>query len=232
MAGHLPEDVGVVHADVVEGDPDHHRGSRRSRCVPRPGATLGVVLAAAVLVGCADRGTPSEATVEKATVHAHQAVDEPAPLEQTRTILVLDDCLPGDPEWEPIGGCHLAEGAVSVAEFFAALPQGHPAWQNFPAYARVRLRGQVVRNITVTNRGGREHTFTRVAEFGGGIIPPLNAPGQDPAPECADEASFAASFLPAGASLHIASLQLGLHRYQCCIHPWMRTEIRLDGPVR
>ena len=28
--------------------------------------------------------------------------------------------------------------------------------------------------IKVTNRGGRGHTFTEVAEFGGGRVPPLN----------------------------------------------------------
>jgi len=70
------------------------------------------------------------------------------------------------------------------------------------------------------------HTFTRVAQFGGGIVPALNTASNNPveAPECAalaasDMLSPGASFttLPAAAS--------GTHLYQCCIHPWMRSTV-------
>src|SRR5262249_2588677 len=47
---------------------------------------------------------------------------------------------------------------------------GHPAWNFTPGYISTRA-GQTVR---VTNAGGEDHTFTEVAEFGGGVVPALN----------------------------------------------------------
>jgi hypothetical protein len=40
--------------------------------------------------------------------------------------------------------------------------------------------------ITAVNRGGEDHTFSDVAEFGGGCIQDVNdLVGLDPVPECA-----------------------------------------------
>src|SRR5262252_6458657 len=44
---------------------------------------------------------------------------------------------------------------------------GHPAWNFAPGYISTRP-GQTVR---VSNAGGEDHTFTEVAEFGGGFVP-------------------------------------------------------------
>src|SRR5262249_57463054 len=52
---------------------------------------------------------------------------------------------------------------------------GHPAWNFAPGYISTRA-GQTVR---VSNAGGEDHTFTEVAEFGGGFVP---APNRAPAP--------------------------------------------------
>ena len=90
--------------------------------------------------------------------------------------------------------------------------------------------------VTVTNRGGETHTFTRVAQFGGGFVPPLNAlpdGGQLPlAPECAVAPGVPQPpgennlFVPAGGSAETPRLtKRGTVRFQCCIHPWMRSEI-------
>ena len=37
--------------------------------------------------------------------------------------------------------------------------------------------------------------------------------------------------LPPGASLDVEGLAVGTHRFQCCIHPWMRAAIKVvpDG---
>ena len=143
-----------------------------------------------------------------------------------RYIAVLDDCDPNDPTWAPTGGCLLRGGDVTNAEFGAFLTSplslstiGHPAWRNEPSYVKITV-GQSVR---VANEGGRLHTFTRVANYGGGRVPPLNI-GLTPAPECLNSAS---TELAPGARTEVDGLALGTHRFQCCIHPWMRAAIKV-----
>ncbi len=143
---------------------------------------------------------------------------------ENNEVAVLDDCDPTDPTWAPTGGCALEKGDVNFNEFFALVPSplslatvGHPAWRNQPSYLKVEPN----ETVKVTNKGGRGHTFTEVAAFGGGRVPPLNL-GLKPAPECA-----AATDLSPGASMEVAGLSVGNHRFQCCIHPWMRALIKV-----
>jgi hypothetical protein len=144
---------------------------------------------------------------------------------------VTDDCDPTDTTF-PGAGCLRTEGEVTNAEFGAALPQGHPSWRIDPPYVEDRQQ----RDIRVRNTGGRDHTFTKVARFGNGFVPPLNAQGVlgQPvfnAPECAGgvaNPAVATSFLAPGAELRIEDLQPGTHNFQCCIHPWMRTVVKVD----
>lgn len=148
-------------------------------------------------------------------------------------IAVMDDCLPGDPGWNPTGGCTLLphQGDVTAAEFRALLRSpltippnavlvGHPSWRNEPSHLTVR-EGKAVQ---ITNKGGRGHTFTKVENFGGGFVAPLNL-GLIPAPECAPGTTVP---LPAGARDDLHGLAAGLHKFQCCIHPWMRATIRVE----
>ena len=81
-------------------------------------------------------------------------------------------------------------------------------------------------NLQIANDGGRAHTFTEVAAYGNGIVPPLNPNGNAPVPECA--ADFSESFIEPGATLKLERLDKGVHKYQCCFHPWMRAEVRVD----
>jgi hypothetical protein len=124
----------------------------------------------------------------------------------------------------------LPAGDVTRDEFNALLNSplsaatiGHPAWRIDPTYTK--FDGS--RTIAVTNAGGRLHTFTEVAQFGGGRVPPLNK-GLTPAPECiaADPAKDVA---PAG-TLQVTGLAVGNHRFQCCIHPWMRALVKVKPP--
>jgi hypothetical protein len=195
---------------------------------PARGSALVGAALALTLAGCADAPTSSGALPEAGTTSLQRSPFEHPP-GHLRTIAVLDDCDPTDPGWEDIGGCDLPEGRVDLADFFTALPQGHPAWRNDPAYSVVRLRGNSLRNIKIVNQGGREHTFTRVQDFGGGFIALLNAPGQEAVPECANPAVFGNSSILPGASLSIPSLAPGVNRFQCCFHPWMRTELRVSS---
>jgi plastocyanin len=139
-----------------------------------------------------------------------------------RQIAIRDDCDPRDPGWD--GGCALRHGDVTLAEFDeeldsprAAAVVGHQAWRNDPPYLELK-EGQSIR---VVNKGGRPHTLTRVAEFGGGFVPPLNE-GLTPSPECAG-----AAVLPPGASTTLSGLAPGNHRLMCCIHPWMRALVKV-----
>ena len=154
-------------------------------------------------------------------------------------IAMLDNCSTTDPGYAPFGGCpqdsktKAHQGDVGVGEFLALLTSplapgnqiiGHPSWRNEPSYITVRS-GQ---NIRVSNRGGRVHTFTEVAEFGGGFIPPLNG-ALVPAPECGTTAPNPnVKFVGVGDTQTLSGLGTGLRKFQCCIHPWMRAAIRVQ----
>ena len=151
-----------------------------------------------------------------------------------RTIALVDDCDPDDPAWAPVG-CLQRDGDVTAAEFDALLRSplydnipppgvepglflvGHPSWRNDPSHVVV----EAGKEITVRNVGGRPHTFTKVAQFGGGIIPPLNV-GTVTAPECASLLR-----IEPGERDKIIASDEGLQRYQCCFHPWMRATVRV-----
>lgn len=140
-------------------------------------------------------------------------------------ISILDYCDASDPGWAPTGGCTLEDGDVTVAEFNALLTSvrssavvGHPAWRFQPSF----IESDPDQSVRVTNDGGRPHTFTEVAQFGGGMVPPLNI-GLIEAPECA-----AATVIPPGDRTVIRGLAEGNHLFQCCIHPWMRAMIKVQ----
>jgi plastocyanin len=145
----------------------------------------------------------------------------------SRHVAILDDCAT-DPAWAPTGGCAISGGAVIEAEFGALLVSplavsvvGHPAWRNEPSYLRVRAGTTVL----VTNEGGRTHTFTPVADYGGGRVPPLNI-GLTAAPECATSPD--PHQVAPGGRLELDHLAPGNHRFQCCIHPWMRALVKVQ----
>jgi plastocyanin len=153
-------------------------------------------------------------------------------------IALIDDCDPDDPEWAPVG-CLQRKGDVTADEFNAfltsplydnnpALPSptdplaglflvGHPSWRNDPSHIVI----EEGKKIQVRNEGGRPHTFTEVAEFGGGVVPPLLV-GTQPAPACATSVR-----LEPGARVRLTAENVGIHKFQCCFHPWMRATVRV-----
>jgi len=144
--------------------------------------------------------------------------------DDNKKVTIRDDCDRDDPGWTPTGGCTLRDGDVTLAEFndelaspLAVSVVGHQAWRNDPSYLKI----ETDQDVKVKNKGGRTHTFTEVAEFGGGRVPPLNG-GLVPAPECATAVN-----LPPGARTEVTGLSPGNHRFQCCIHPWMRAVIKV-----
>jgi plastocyanin len=146
-----------------------------------------------------------------------------------RFIAMRDDCDPTDVAgWAPTGGCTLKRGNVTFAEFlretqspFSLSVIGHQAWRNDPPYLVIKA-GKTVR---VRNEGGRTHTFTKVAEFGGGKVPnPALNKGLTTAPECPTSVD-----IPPGESVQISGLAVGNHRFECCIHPWMRAIVKVKA---
>ena len=142
-------------------------------------------------------------------------------------IAIRDDCDPTDPGWAPTGGCTLKDGDVGTAEFFAELTSvpasgqlvGHQAWRNDPSYLKIETDD----SVRVRNRGGRVHTFTEVGAFGGGRVAILNQ-GQTLAPGCES-----ATDLPPGAGVTLRGFTPGNHKFQCCIHPWMRAIVKVKA---
>jgi plastocyanin len=144
----------------------------------------------------------------------------------SRTVQVLDDC-------EPVSfnaalmddeAC-VKDGGTTFGEFIGQLvAQGRaPAWRFAPERVKLDAGG----SLTATSRGGELHTFTEVAAFGGGCIAVLNGLlGLTPVAECAGfpGGAFAATALPAGDSRTV-QLGPGVHRFECLIHPWMRTTV-------
>jgi plastocyanin len=124
------------------------------------------------------------------------------------------------------GSC-MTNGSVTFAQFNSELAASRhvAAWQFVPATLTVRV-GQT---ITAVNDGGEVHTFTRVEQFGGGIVPALNTGSGNPVetPECAE--LQATDLVSAGAAVATQpATASGTVRYQCCIHPWMRTVVTVN----
>ena len=144
----------------------------------------------------------------------------------SRTVQVLDDCEPAsfnaalmDDE-----AC-VKDGGTTFDDFIGQLiAQGRaPAWRFAPGQVKLDTGG----SVTATNRGGELHTFTEVATFGGGCIAVLNGLlGLTPVAECAGfpGGAFGATALPAGGSRTV-QLGPGVHRFECLVHPWMRTTV-------
>jgi len=120
-----------------------------------------------------------------------------------------------------------AEFAGLLFSPLAANIIGHPAWNFSPGYIST-LGGQTVR---ITNAGGEAHTFTEVAAFGGGFVPFLNGVGGPAgtvplvqAPACLGTPEVVAP----GGTVQIKGLSPGVHKFQCCIHPWMRAVVDVE----
>jgi hypothetical protein len=71
-----------------------------------------------------------------------------------------------------------------LSDLFAKAHKGtpDPGWDFEPDTVNIK-KGTT---LSVVDQGGEPHTFTEVAQFGGGFIPVLNAPGEETVPECAD----------------------------------------------
>ena len=177
-------------------------------------------LALALVAGCGEQGPPTEPPL---------AAEDALSLGRggtagARTVQMLDNCDPAS--FNAVlgeGTCTRPGGGVTFEKFFEQLEKHREvaSWRFSPTRMQVRAGATLV----AINRGGEAHTFTPVADFGGGFIPELNAASGNlsPAPECLAIGSLV--FVPPGASVTEHAHGPGVHRYQCCLHPWMRTTV-------
>jgi hypothetical protein len=129
----------------------------------------------------------------------------------------------------------VSAGAITFSGFGAELgaDKSVGAWRFVPD----RASAEDGLSLNLQNLGGETHTFTRVQEFGGGFVAPLNASSGNPvpAPECArtvngrlvpQPPSPDNIFLSGNASSTGPLVSEGqTAKFQCCIHPWMRMTI-------
>lgn len=160
---------------------------------------------------------------------AAQAASGPSGTSSPRAQVRLDDdCDRASFEAVLGAGACVGDGGTTFPEFVEELQDKgfHGAWRNRPTELRL-AHGEPLR---VTNVGGEFHSFTEVARFGGGCLPEINALiGATPVPECADPAVFS-TVLPAGATATVPQhLHPGTHRFECILHPWMRTTVTVTG---
>jgi len=192
---------------------------------------LVVTGAAAVFVGCENRPSPpvSPSTVETAPP---AVVAQPAPLAakpgtaaQQHVVTMFDACDPETFNAALGAGTCIRSGGVRFDKFLDLLGLHHSigGWHFAPPNVTMRV-GQ---DLVAENHGGEVHTFTEVEEFGGGIVPLLNELTglTTVAPECQRLAG--GDFLAPGASSREKEDEAGVEKYQCCIHPWMRAEVRI-----
>jgi len=161
--------------------------------------------------------------------------DDPPKVAQ---VVALDECDPVtfNPALGEEGGgfCHnvtlygLGMGfETTLDELVHAANSGtpDPGWDFEPD----ELTIQKGTTLSVVDQGGEPHTFTEVAQFGGGFVPALNH-GEATVPECAggfSNVAVARTRILQGSHLEVANLSKGTHRFQCCIHPWMHFEVRV-----
>lgn len=150
-----------------------------------------------------------------------------------KKIRLLDDCEPTSFNAVLGDGACVGNGHTTFDAFIQELAETQDAhgWRNQPSAVHVN----VGRPTLIENVGGETHTLTPVANFGGGFVNELNGISGNPvpAPECLNFGSIV--FIPAGGveagpTAGSSGLPVGTTRFQCCIHPWMRTVIEVDDP--
>ena len=153
--------------------------------------------------------------------------DSSSPIANPRVTLE-DQCDPTSFNAALGAGACTGTGSMTLSQFNAELSstQQVAAWRFVPATLTIRV-GQT---IAAMNAGVEQHTFTEVANFGGGIVPSLNNASGNPveAPECAQLGPN--DFVASGQSfLADAATSVGTEKYQCCIHPWMRAVVTVTN---
>ena len=150
-------------------------------------------------------------------------------------IVALDECDPttfnavvGPDFCNNVALAFVAPFATKFSDLFAKAAAGapDPNWDFEPDSLTIEKGTSLI----VVNQGGEPHTFTPVANFGGGFVAGLNG-GQAAVPECAagfSSVAVARTRILQGSQLRVSGLTKGEHHFQCCIHPWMRVTVKVN----
>jgi plastocyanin len=190
-----------------------------------PRLALLVPVAVVIAAACAD--SSASRSVEPSSVASFSSGSGSSGSGNARiqVLQMRDDCDSTSFNANIGAGTCVRRGSVTFDRFIADLTKDRfvGAWKNNPD----QFNGKPGTSIDVTNIGGETHTFTRVASFGGGIVPLLNdlSGNTTVAAECAD--LDPSTIVPAGGHMHGTALAAGTYRFQCCIHPWMRSTATL-----
>lgn len=157
-----------------------------------------------------------------------------------KRVRIKDDCDPATFNAAIGSGTCRGKGDTTFGEFIAELQEDRAVdeWRFDPDELEVKAGS----SITVKNVGGETHTFTRVANFGPGVVDVLNllvfGVAGPPLPEFlpfnpAQNANL--NLVPSGGTLTLRTgsgtpLVLGKNRVECGIHPWMRMIITVKRP--
>src|SRR5689334_11221751 len=117
--------------------------------------------------------------------------------------------------------------ATTFQDLFTKAANGtpDPSWDFEPDTLKIK-QGTI---LVVTNQGGEPHTFTEVKKFGGGFVQGLND-GEETVSECSGgfkNVEVARTRIIQGSDLRVTDLSKGEHRFECCIHPWMRMTVEV-----
>src|SRR4051812_28239459 len=126
-----------------------------------------VVAAAVITAGCADSTMSTSPTRSaSSSLRADKGGND-----RTKTVNLMDEC--DGSSFTANGIACSRNGGVAFDQFIAQLTRLHevPEWKFAPGKVSIRV-GDVLASL---NTGGEAHTFTEVEEFGGGIVPSLNA---------------------------------------------------------
>ncbi len=184
------------------------------------------------------------ATVALAMVGASTPAD--AGGYKNRVIEVEDRCDPEtfnaalDPEGQsPVPPCvDNDQGSVTFDKFVDRLQHGGDDHWAFKPSKRTIERGD---RVTAVNVGGEFHTFTEVTAFGQGCVEELNGAvrhegpvlilGVGPCPTDPQRLGqvIGATGMGADDKLRFTNLSAGEHKFECLIHPWMRTTIKVKA---
>ena len=196
---------------------------------PRAVAGLAALFVAGMVMGCSDRPAPTGPSRMTPPGSALLGVGSG----HAGSVVAHDSCDPAsfNAALDDPNAC-LKPGRTTFQEFIAELTATHTArsWRFNPDQATAHAGEALV----AQNVGGEAHTLTPVRQFGGGFIQLLNNLSNNPvpAPECLNVpgldfvAGGEKSIIPAAALAAVADAG-GIARVECCIHPWMRTEVRL-----
>ncbi|HEY0876592.1 MAG TPA: hypothetical protein VGD94_24165 [Vicinamibacterales bacterium] len=190
-------------------------------------AIAGALASACLLLACDDSPTPAAPAEVSAPVQSASVPSGPSIALDGggRRLLMIDQC---DPESFNTaigpGTCIDRNGGVTFQTFISLLEKHQTvnSWRFSPDTIHVPRE----LTLPIVNAGGEVHTFTEVAEFGGGIVPDLNNLTGTPVPAAECLALAPSDFIaPGGQTTH--TFEPGeADKYQCCIHPWMRAQTR------